>query len=119
MSELLWGVSVAAAEDADAALMSSLRDPLPGRVLAKERDRRAGSSPLTHASHVLAHAAEHLVREQMAGRGGAAVREAIGLLCEAGERVLETERRVAGKLQMAYWIRGAQASRAKRTRVWW
>ena len=59
-----------------------------------------------------------LVREQLTGRGGPAVREAIGLLCEAGERLLEVERRSEGRAEMAAWMRGAQASRAKVPHGW-
>ena len=87
-------------------------------MLGLHRDRRAGMSTVVHASRVLAHAAEHLVRQQMTGRGGPAVREAIGVLCDAGERLLELERRAEGRADMAVWMRGAQASRAKVSHGW-
>ena len=75
-------------------------------------------SHVVHASRVLAHAAEHLVREQMTGRGGPAVREAIGLLCEAGEHLLDVERREENRAEMAAWMRGAHASRARVSHGW-
>ena len=118
MRELLPGVGDVAAESSNAVLLNALEDPAPGWVLGVHRDRRAGMSAMVHASRLLAHAAEHLVREQMTGRGGPAIREAIGLLCEAGERLLQVERRSEDRAEMAAWMRGAQASRAKVSHGW-
>ena len=118
MREPLPSVCDPAVESSDPALLSALVDPAPGWVLGVHRDRRAGLSSVVHASRMLAHATEHLVRAQMTGRGGPAVREAIGLLCEAGERLLETERRAESRAEMAGWMRGAQASRAKISHGW-
>lgn len=118
MSEPITVVGQVAASGAGAVLLNALEDPAPGWVLGVHRDRRVSKSEVVHASRVLAHAAEHLVREQMVGRGGLPIREAIGLLCEAGERLLETERRADSRAQVAAWMRGAHASRARVSHGW-
>lgn len=69
-------------------------------------ERRCGISDIELAAAMLSHAVAYLINEQLAGRRSPiqANRDAIQILCQAGEALALTERREPGRRFIAEWI---------------
>jgi hypothetical protein len=72
-------------------------------------ERRRLTSDLEIASGVLSRAVEYLVSEQLNGRRNPvqANREAIAILCEAGRKLSQEERRKPARRSIAAWLQAA------------
>lgn len=91
-------------------LSSSSIRPLPHQAEYgwKEfgRDRRSGLSDVEIASLMLLHAISYLTKEQLKGnRPVLANRDAMKILCAAGQAMAVTERRRPLRLSMLGWLR--------------
>ena len=73
-------------------------------------ERRCGISDTVLAATMLSHAIDYLLNEQLAGRRShiQANREAIQILCQAGDAITRTERREPERRLVAAWLRKAR-----------
>lgn len=70
-------------------------------------ERRCGISDAVLAATMLSHAVAYLLNEQLAGGRSPvqANREAIQILCQAGDAIARTERREPERRLVAAWLR--------------
>ena len=85
-------------------------DPFTSRNHSAIPERRQGVSDLEFASVALSHAVRYLISEQRAGRciNVRGSRQAVTILCECAESLIEVERREPAREALTEWLASAR-----------